>query len=254
MDVPLISFRNAALGYGRKTVLRDVSFDVLRGEYFGIVGPNGAGKTTLVRAILGMVRPQGGTVALLAPNIRFGYVPQRDAIDNVLPFRAGEVVLMGRYRQIGRFRRAGPADVAAARASLRHVGAEELFALPFRDLSGGQKQRVLIARALASSPTVLILDEPTNGMDFASRLAILELTAALHRDDRLTVILVSHLLDDVANNATRIALVESSFFRVGPVHDILNGETLSRLYGRTISVASLNGRTVVLAGGSHDPR
>lgn len=247
----MILFDRVTLGYGRKVILRDVSFSMQSGEYFGLVGPNGAGKTTILRAILGTLKPQAGTVTMRGPEgrpLRFGYVPQRDSIDSVIPYAARDVVMMGRYRDIGLLRLPGNADQLAVMHSLRQVGVEDLAGSVFRDLSGGQKQRVLIARALASNPDVLVLDEPTNGMDLASRVAMLDLIDALHSRDHLTVIMVSHLLDDVANHARLIALVESGFFQVGPVGEVLTGENLSALYRTPVQVNQVGARTVVTVG------
>jgi ABC-type cobalamin/Fe3+-siderophores transport system ATPase subunit len=161
-----------------------------------------------------------------------------------------EVVMMGRYRQIGMFRAPGTRDRDLVLQSLSHTAIENLREMTFKELSGGQKQRVLIARALASEPDVLILDEPTNGMDLPSRLSILELINALHREEKLTVIMVSHLLDDVANHVKRIAIVEQNFFQVGNVADVLTGENLSTLYGLPVNVQHIQGNTMILAGGN----
>ena len=253
----IIRFNGVRLGYGRKVILRDVSLAIRAGEFFGVVGPNGAGKTTLLRAILGTLKPQEGTVAVKNADgtpVRWGYVPQRDAIDSVIPFTARDVVMMGRYRRIGPLRFPGKEDADAVMHSLRHAGVEDLAGRTFRDLSGGQKQRVLIARALASSPDVLVLDEPTNGMDLASRVAMLDLIDTLHERDHLTVIMVSHLLDDVANHVQQIALVERDFFQVGRVDEVLTEENLSALYRIPMHVDHMGGRTVVTVGGRDERR
>jgi ABC-type Mn2+/Zn2+ transport system ATPase subunit len=252
---PIIEFQQATLGYGRKIVLKDVSFSIFAGDYFGMVGPNGAGKTTLLRAILGTLKPLSGNVSvgnLSASPLRFGYVPQRDTIDQVLPYTVYEVVMMGRFRQIGWLRRPQRADREIVIESLQHVDVESLQHRVFRDLSGGQKQRVLIARALASKPAVLLLDEPTNGMDLSSKASILELIHKLHEADRLTVILVSHLLDDVANYVKRLALVEKEFFQVGNVDEVLTAQNLSSLYRVPIQVTRTPSGVVILAGGADD--
>lgn len=253
----IITFTNATLGYGRRAVLHNVSFAIARGEYFGLVGPNGTGKTTILRTILGSLRPLSGTVAVGgadATPLHFGYVPQRETVESILPHTVEDVVTMGRYRQIGLFRRPGSEDREAVSQSLEHVGIAALRHHLFRDLSGGQKQRTLIARALASRPDVLILDEPTNGMDLTSRLSILQLIDRLHSEDRLTIIMVSHLLDDVANHAHRIAIVERDFFQVGDVDAVLTGTNLSSLYRMPVTVERLRGRTIILAGGPDDPQ
>lgn len=251
---PLIQFRNATLGYGPKIVLKDISFSILDGDFFGLVGPNGAGKTTLLRAILGTLKPMSGEVVVRNNNgkpVRFGYVPQRDTVDYVMPYTVEEVVAMGRYRQVGLLKSVSQHDRRIVHESLQHVDISELKHVAFKDLSGGQKQRTLIARALASEPEVLILDEPTNGMDLSSRLSILQLVRHLHEHDKLTVLMVSHLLDDVANYVKRIALVERSAFQVGDVDEILTAENLSALYEMPVTVSNVGGAKIIRAGGDN---
>jgi manganese/zinc/iron transport system ATP- binding protein len=247
----LIEFHNVALGYGSTIVLKDISFAIREGDYFGMVGPNGAGKTTIVRAILGTLKPMAGELRTgrNGEQLRFGYVPQRDTVDYFMPYTVEEVVMMGRYRQIGRFKRPGAEDRGAVLESLRHVNTLDLKDMAFKELSGGQKQRVLIARALASHPAVLILDEPTNGMDLSSKTSILELIHALHEQDKLTVIMVSHLLDDVANYVKRIAIVDRDVFQVGDVETVLTAENLSSLYQMRVDVMNVGGAKVILPGG-----
>jgi ABC-type Mn2+/Zn2+ transport system ATPase subunit len=242
----LVSFDGVALGYGRRTILSDLSFAVAEGDFLGLVGPNGAGKTTVLRAILGTLKPQAGTLAR-APGLRFGYVPQRDQVDYNFPLRVLDVVLMGRYDRIGLARRPGKDDRDRAMAALEHVGIAELAERPLKDLSGGQKQRTLIARALVGEPNVLVLDEPTNGMDLVSTTQILGLVRELHERDGLTVIMVSHALNEVANYVERIALVVGGGFRIGSVDEIMTVPVLSEMYGIPVEVDSFNGHRIVLA-------
>lgn len=257
MEVPVIEIARACLGYGRRVVFRDISFAILPGDYFGIVGPNGAGKTTLLRAILGTLKPRSGEIRCVAPGgrtLRFGYVPQKESIDYILPYSVEEVVLMGRYRDLGLLRRPGPEDRTIVGQCLDHTGIRELGREPFKNLSGGQKQRALIARALATQPDVLVLDEPTSGMDLPSRLSILDLIDTLHAEGPLTVIMVSHLLDDVASRVKRVAIVERDFFQAGSVEDVLTGANLSALYRIPVSVERRGSRTLIVAGGNHGNR
>jgi ABC-type Mn2+/Zn2+ transport system ATPase subunit len=242
----LVSFDGVALGYGRRTVLSDLSFAVPEGDFLGLVGPNGAGKTTVLRAILGTLQPQAGTVSRVA-GLRFGYVPQRDQVDYNFPLRVLDVVLMGRYDRIGLGRRPGKADRDRAMSALEHVGIPDLANRPLKDLSGGQRQRTLIARALVGEPTVLVLDEPTNGMDLVSTTQILGLVRELHERDGLTVIMVSHALNEVANYVDRIALVVGGGFRIGTVDEIMSVPVLSEMYGIPVEVDSFNGHRIVLA-------
>ena len=151
MPTPLIEFEAATLAYGHKIVLENISFAIYAGDYFGMVGPNGAGKTTLLRAILGTLKPAAGQIRILAGHagpMRIGYVPQRDTIDQVLPYTVYEIVMMARYRHLGLLRWPRSEDERIVLKSLQHVHMNDRQHLAFKDLSGGQKQRVLIARAL----------------------------------------------------------------------------------------------------------
>ncbi|MDH7568996.1 MAG: ATP-binding cassette domain-containing protein, partial [Armatimonadota bacterium] len=168
---PLIVFEDVVLGYGREPVLSDLSFAIRRGDYLGIVGPNGSGKTTLLKGVLGVLPPLSGRIVRGRDGgreVRFGYVPQINTVDELYPLGVLDVVLMGRYRRIGLVRRPGKEDRERAMAALEEVGIAHLAPRLYRDLSGGQRQRVLMARALAIEPDILVLDEPTNDMDIAA--------------------------------------------------------------------------------------
>ena len=242
----LISFNHATLGYGRRVVLSDLNFDIPEGDFLGLVGPNGAGKTTILRAILGSLVPMQGTVTL-ASGLRFGYVPQRDSVDYNFPLKVVDVVLMGRYDRIGLGRRPTTKDRELACQALDHVGILNLAEQPLNALSGGQKQRALIARALVGEPTVLVLDEPTNGMDLVSTTQILGLVRELHERDKLTVLMVSHALNEVANYVRRIALVVERGFRLGTVSEIMTEQTLTDMYGIPVDVDEMHGHRIVVA-------
>ncbi|HIE09959.1 MAG TPA: metal ABC transporter ATP-binding protein [Armatimonadetes bacterium] len=219
MERAIVRFEDVDLGYGRKTVLSGLNFSIEEGEFLGIVGPNGAGKTTLLKAICGILRPLRGKI-YRRPGLRFGYVPQRQAVDEAFPLTVLEVVLMGRYGLLGPWRRPRKKDVERALWALRTVGMEGKARSLYRELSGGQKQRVLMARALAGEPEVLLLDEPTADMDLASQKAALELIKELHRKG-LTVLLVSHVLEVVADCAPKIALLGEGRMVVGSREEIL---------------------------------
>jgi ABC-type Mn2+/Zn2+ transport system ATPase subunit len=201
-----------------------------------------------LRAILGTIAPLSGEVLRRESGFRAGYVPQRGNVNDILPFTSGEVVMMGRLRNIGLFRSPAASDKQAVRESLSSVGIEHLVDTPFNNLSGGQKQRVLIARALASHPTILILDEPTNGMDLPSRWVTLALIRKLHDEQRLTVILVTHLLDDVASLVKSIALMDQQNFQVGEVGSVLTEKNLSAMYQMPIQVRNLEGARIISPG------
>jgi len=242
----LVRFDGATLGYGRRVVLSDLTFAISEGDFLGMVGPNGAGKTTILRAILRTLKPLHGTITH-TPNIRFGYVPQRDQVDYNFPLTVVDVVLMGRYDRIGLGRRPGERDRDLACKALQHVGILDLADQSLSLLSGGQKQRTLIARALVGEPNVLVLDEPTSGMDLVSTTQILGLVRQLHERNNLTVLMVSHALNEVANYVERIALVMNGGFRIGPVDEIMTQPVLSAMYGIPVDVDSFNGNRIVVA-------
>jgi manganese/zinc/iron transport system ATP- binding protein len=242
----LVTFNRATLGYGRRAVLTDISFDIPEGDFLGLVGPNGAGKTTILRALLGSLEPLAGTVTR-SPALRFGYVPQRDQVDYNFPLKVIDVVMMGRYDRIGLGRRPTATDRTLAHEALEHVGIDRLAHHPLADLSGGQKQRTLIARALVGEPNVLVLDEPTNGMDLVATTQILGLVRELHDRDGLTVLMVSHALNEVANYVERIALVMEGGFRIGTTDEIMTEQALSEMYGIPVEVDSFDGHRIVVA-------
>ncbi|HXE72206.1 MAG TPA: metal ABC transporter ATP-binding protein [Candidatus Nitrosotenuis sp.] len=244
----LVRFVDVTLGYGRRVVLSGVSFELRRGDYFGLVGPNGSGKTTLLRALLGNLRPKAGEILYQGQRrrcLRFGYVPQREQVDELFPLSVEDVVLMGRYGRIGLLRRPGRADREYCRQCLELVGLEERARAPFRVLSGGQKQRVLLARALAGEPEVLVLDEPTVGMDLGAEEDTMGMVDWLQENRGLTVVLVTHELDIVARHAETMGLIHKGLV-VGPVREVLTAERLSALYDRPVRVTDIEGMPVIL--------
>jgi len=245
----LMSFKEVDLGYGRRAVLSNISFVLHASDVLGIVGPNGAGKTTLLRAMLGILKPMAGRIDQSLKSgrpIRVGYVPQRDSIDQIMPFTVFDVVMMGRYGNLGLFRWPDSSDRDRVEEALASTGVRDLAGESYRELSGGQKQRVLIARALVTEPEILVLDEPTNGMDLTSRTSILSLIRSLRQSRRLTVVMVSHLLTDVASFANRLAIVESGIFQVGPKEEILTAKNLSQVYRMPVIVEEVSGSTIII--------
>jgi manganese/iron transport system ATP-binding protein len=171
-----------------------VDLELDRGEFVALLGPNGAGKTTLLRGIVRLIPVLSGTIdygfdRAISP---FGYVPQRETLDPTFPLTVLEVVLMGTYARLPPLRWAGRAQRRRAALCLEHVGLRALAEQRFASLSGGQTQRALIARALAADPRVLLLDEPTAGVDAEATGAIMDIVHRLNRDEGLTVLLVTH--------------------------------------------------------------
>ncbi|MDR7601109.1 MAG: metal ABC transporter ATP-binding protein [Armatimonadota bacterium] len=218
-------------------ILEDVDLVVHRGDFLGIIGPNGAGKTTLLRVMLGLVHPSHGSVRLFGEDLhsfrswhRVGYVPQRSVPYEVrLPATVLEVVLSGRAGRVGVGRWFTKADEEAAERALRTVGMEGYRNRPVARLSAGQQQRVQIARALATEPELLILDEPTVGVDVEAQEQFYGL---LHRlnEGGVTLVLVSHDIGVVAREVTRIACLNRRLFFHGSPQEALRSGALERLY------------------------
>jgi ABC-type Mn2+/Zn2+ transport system ATPase subunit len=243
----LLRFENASIGYGRRTILRDLNFSIRGGDYLAIVGSNGSGKTTLLRAMLGLLKPLSGSISAVAGRtLHLGYVPQLQSVDEYFPLTVSEVVLMGRYGRLGALRRPAKADRERAHAALNEVGIAHLSTRLYRELSGGQKQRALIARALASDPDLLVLDEHTNDLDIASEKAIMALIDGLHAGRGLAVIMVSHSLNTVANHCRNIGIISEGACRFAPVEDVLQPDYLQRLYGVPLRVLEMEGMRVVV--------
>jgi ABC-type Mn2+/Zn2+ transport system ATPase subunit len=249
--VTLIALSQVEVGYHGAPVLPPIDLTIAAGDAVGIVGPNGSGKTTLVRTILGLLEPVRGTVSSpRGRGPRFGYVPQRSAADANFPLTAFEVTLMGRYGLIGPVRRPGRADVEKAWAALADVDATDLGPRLFHALSGGQRQRVLVARALASEPEILALDEPTTGMDLPSERAMLDLVRSFTARG-IAVVLISHQLGAVSDHVETLVVVAGHDHPVaiGPRAELLTSERLSRIYDCSIVVRAVEGHSVIFVKG-----
>lgn len=214
MTESVITVEHGAVAYDDRPVLRDVSVRITPGEVVAVLGANGSGKSTLVRAILGLVPLNAGRVTLFGtPQRRFrqwwriGYVPQRLGAGSGVPATVAEVVAAGRLARRGVLRPAGRADRAAVTEALRAVGLAERAGDPVSTLSGGQQQRTLIARALAGEPELLILDEPTAGVDAASQDAFAEALRGFVVAGGGTVLLVAHELGPLAPLISRAVVV-----------------------------------------------
>ncbi len=246
MTEPLIVCRDVCLGYGPTQVLGDVNWSIWPADFVGLVGPNGAGKTTLLQCLLGTLPPQRGTLHQTSPEagkgLVFAYVPQEKGLDPFFPLSAFDVALMGRYQKLGPGARPRAADRQVARACLAHVGLEHVAESSFQALSGGQKQRVLIARALAAEPHILILDEPTIGMDVAAEKQLMTLIQGLYEAQSLTIILATHNLNLVSQYACQLAILGEGRLLVGAPEQLLTAEQLQQLYQTDIRVQHIDGR------------
>ncbi len=244
----LVALEGAAIGYGGRALLSGIDLVVAPGDFLGVVGPNGGGKTTLLRALLGALPLVEGRLVRPRP-VRVGYVPQREHVDSIWPFRVSEVVLMGRVPMLGLLRRPGDRDAEAVRSSLAKVGIEELADKWYGELSGGQRQRTLIARALAGDPELLALDEPTNGMDPGAELGTMDLLRDVQRGGGPAIVMVSHRIEAVANYSRTLAFVDKDtrLFKVGALDAMLRPEALEALYRRPVVVREEGGRRMVVS-------
>ena len=233
----VIETADAVLGYGRLKVLEDVNICLSLGDYVGIVGPNGAGKTTLLKALTGIMSPlQGGVNVKRHPvddrPLIFGYVAQSNPLDDTYPLSALDVVLMGRVSKVGPFRRFGPADIERAYDALRRVNLEHRAEWSYPELSRGQQQRVLLARALAGEPDILCLDEPTNFLDPNAQVDFMNTVDDMRQETGMTVLIVTHLLQSVADHAQQVWLVQAGRIRVLSDPTVIKCELADVLEGR----------------------
>lgn len=214
----VLSIRDVCVSYDGHRVLDAINFDLPHGDFVGIVGPNGGGKTTLLRTILGLVEPECGEIRLFdtplrrfQDHVRVGYVPQHVVhVDPRFPATVNEVVLLGRVGRRGLFRRYTADDREAVHKALEEVHVTDLAERRIGTLSGGQRQRVFLAKALAAEPDLLILDEPTTGVDPKARDDFYRLLDHLNHDHDMTILLVSHDTQAISLVAHRMIAVNRS--------------------------------------------
>jgi zinc transport system ATP-binding protein len=238
---PVIELDGVSFSYGAVRTVDDVSLAVQPGDVLGIIGPNGSGKTTLLRLMLGLAVPQEGVVRLFgAPPAalrdwrRLGYVPQRTTLDASLPITVREVVGTGLVPTLGIWRRPGNPGRERVREVLELVGMDTLAGARIGALSAGQQQRVLIARALVGDPELLVLDEPTGGIDPRAQTSFYALLRHLNRERGVTLILVSHDTGVIAHEVNRLACMNRRLLFCGRPEDALSDVTLTALYGSSV--------------------
>ncbi|MBK9307434.1 MAG: metal ABC transporter ATP-binding protein [Nitrospira sp.] len=242
---PIICFDHASFGFPGLIALDDISLTIHDGEFVGVIGPNGSGKTTLCRAVLGLLAPITGHLHIFdcaCDELRchhramIGYLPQKGVVDRNFPVTVLETVIMGRYGALGLFKRPGREDRAIALDALRQVEMESHRDDALGHLSGGQQQRVFIARALAQQPKVLILDEPTTGLDITAQHNVIELVQSLHDELKLTVLLITHDINMIRTRVDRMVLLKTRLFAAGPPADVLKPNILHQVYGKDLVI------------------
>lgn len=243
----LVRLTDVVYGYGDDPVLTGVDLTVRQGDFIGVVGPSGSGKTTLLKVLLGTVRPLGGTVDR-ARDLSVGYVPQLETVDWNFPVTVAECVLMARPgRGLPWPTRAERRDVADV---LDRLGIGHLAQRHIRALSGGQQQRMFIARALLRDPDLLLMDEPTTGVDFTSRHEVLHLLGDLNAAGT-TILLTTHDLNGVAAHLPSLVALNGRVVAAGPPVEVITGRVLEQTFGAPMEVLQHLGLPVVLDPGPH---
>lgn len=246
MPKPIVKLENIYFSYGERTVLKDINLTIDEGMFLGLVGPNGGGKTTLIKVILGLLKPQQGKIHLLDEPIetfrnwnRIGYVSQKaNSFNKGFPATVFEVVAMGLTAKLGYFSFLKRKQKARVLEAIKQVGMEQYTYENIGNLSGGQQQRVFIARALVSDPVLLILDEPTVGVDYKNVERFYDLLNKLNKEEKITMLLVTHDTGAVTKHATEIACLNQTLHFHGEACDYtaLTEEQLSEIYGHPVQV------------------
>jgi len=228
----LLALEGLAVGYDRQPVLRDLNLRIAGGTFTGLLGANGSGKTTLIKTLLGILPPLAGRIVFTSIDGRepvLGYAPQHQALDPIFLLSSLEVVLMG---VCGRVKPSRPIQKTKrdwAHECLQRTGADHLSRKQFSELSGGQKQRVLIARALATKPDFLVLDEPTAGIDVSAKQSILDLLRRLHAEQGHTILMASHDLAVVRQYAQHAIWLHEGKALEGPAAELLAPENMAAI-------------------------
>lgn len=247
----IVDFRDVTCAYDERAVLLGVNLNIRAGQFAGLIGPSGSGKTTIMRAILGGVTPRYGAVEVFGKPVTsrrtpvgIGYVPQLETVDWNFPVTVEEVVLMGRAMQAGVWPWPSRIERNRMMAVLERLGIADLAKRHIRQLSGGQQQRVFLARALISNPRLLLLDEPTSGVDIKTRDDILHLLMDINAEG-VTILMTSHELNAVAAHLPWVICLNRQIVAEGPPEEVFTSEVLSRTYGTELLVVRKDGVTLI---------
>jgi ABC-type Mn2+/Zn2+ transport system ATPase subunit len=244
----LLRMEQVTCRYGRDDVLSDVDLTIPSGGFFGVVGPSGSGKSTLLKAVMGTMRPAAGSV-YRKPGLELAYVPQVETVNWDFPVTVEECVLMARVRG-RRLPWPSRAERAEVDEVLGRLGIGTLGGRHIRELSGGQQQRVFIARALLRRPELLLLDEPTSGVDVKTRHEVLHLLTELNADG-LAIVLTTHDLNGIAAHLPTLVCLNREVIGIGPPRSVLTAAVLERTYGARMEVLQHGGMPVVVDGYAH---
>lgn len=240
---PLITLTGVVAGYGGKPILRGIDLELAADQFSAVVGPSGSGKTTLLRVLLGTVKPSGGSVRRL-PRLTVSYVPQLETVNWNFPVTVFECVLMG--RSSGRLApwpsRGERAEVAVL---LDRLGIGDLARRHIRELSGGQQQRMFLARALLRRPRLILLDEPTSGVDVTTRHDILHLLADIHADG-VAILLTTHDLNGLAAHLPHVMCLRQRVIAAGDPRSVITPQVMAETYGTGLQVLEHLGMPIVV--------
>ncbi len=240
----IIKLEDVTVLYQDTPALTGISLEVEDGEFLGIIGPNGGGKTTLIKVILGLIKPSKGKVEVFGrppgqlgkDRHLIGYIPQRNLVDWDFPVSVFDLVMMGRYGRLGLFKRPSRQDREIVLGLLEAVQMQDFVERQFGQLSGGQQQRVFIARALATEPKLLVLDEPLGGVDVRAQEEFYQLLHRQKQERGLTVIVVTHDIAVVSTHVEKVACLNQILFVHGPPAEVFRTDTLQKVYGCEIEL------------------
>ncbi len=238
-SVPIFDVKNLNFRVGDQEILKDISFQIFNGEYVAIIGPNGGGKTTLVRMLLGLSKPTSAEIRIYGKKLsrfkewsKIGYVPQRAShVDANFPATVEDIVEMGRVSKRALFSPLSKKDKAIVHDAMLTMDVVDLKDKMIGTLSGGQRQRVMIARALASKPEILILDEPNTGVDMASQKRFYTLLSKLNKEENITIVFITHDVGVIADDIGRLFTINQKATICNNPKEALSCEEMSELYG-----------------------
>ena len=246
---PLVEINRLSCGYEKQQVLQGVNLQIMQGDFVGLLGPSGSGKTTLLRALLGAVDVYEGEVLVDGVRAsegrpRIGYVPQLETIDWNFPVTVREVVMMGRTMENRFFPWFRREEKELADRMMRQLGILHLAGRHIRELSGGQQQRAFLARALVSSPSLLLLDEPTSGVDVKTRDDVMHLLHDLNHEG-VTIVITTHEINAVAVHLPRLVCLSGRVLAEGTPYEVITTEVLRQTYGADMPVIHYEGMPIV---------
>ncbi len=249
-----------SIGYKSKKIADNITFSITQEDFIAILGPNGSGKTTLVKTILGIIPPIDGEVSVFGCPVKhvcphrkkIGYVPQIGTFSQGFPSTLLDVVISGLFPYKNTLAFPNSEEKMLAKEVIEKVGLLDMQDTPIGHLSGGQQKRGLLARALIGSPDVIILDEPTSGVDISSTHSLISLLIDFHEKEHIPIVVVTHDINPYYNVLTKFILIGNGKFVVGKKEQIFNKELLKDIYGNGIEIIEQNGRKYLITGDYHN--